>query len=195
MPRAEAVVEIAGLRLDDVPRRAAARAGGIAMKIIELRPARRDPHLVDEGDGVGQREMQPAAVAAAEQPAAATAAAAPEPVGRRPPPPDAAPAPSGGGPPALAVPRCAARAARTEAELRAHLVDHRLRRSPRFQRLGEVEAEPQRVLARAVEIDRPQVDADQLPGSHCATKRSGNAASIAGVTVMLPIGRSIVWWT
>ena len=27
------------------------------------------------------------------------------------------------------------------------------------------------------------------------TKRSGNAASIVGVTVMLEIGRSIRWWT
>ena len=97
-------------------------------------------------------KVQPAAVAAAEQ-AAAAAAAAPPPK----PPPPPPPPPAGG---ALgrrtacgrlaaggAAPAAASRPAapRAEAELRAHLVDHRLRRPPRLQRLGEIEADAQRV--------------------------------------------------
>ena len=53
----------------------------------------------------------------------------------------------------------------------------------RFDFSGFEKSKPMRSVSRsrAVEIDRPQVDADQLAGVDRATKRSGNAASIAGV--------------
>src|SRR4051812_14136322 len=73
--RAEPVVRPAGLSLDLMARRAATRSGRVTVKIIEARNAGCDRHLVDEGDGVGQRELQPATTAAAEESAAAKAAA------------------------------------------------------------------------------------------------------------------------
>ena len=57
------------------------------MEIVELGQAGPDPDLVDEGDGVGQRESQPAAVlvaAASEEAAAATTAADPARLDRAP---------------------------------------------------------------------------------------------------------------
>src|SRR5215213_8687889 len=71
--RAESVVRPSGLRLDAVARRPAGRARGRAVQIVELGPAGCNPHFVDEGDGVGQRELQPAAaVSAAKAAEAAT---------------------------------------------------------------------------------------------------------------------------
>src|SRR3954452_18889762 len=72
-PRTEAVVVPAGLRLDAVAGRAAKRARRLPVQIIELGHARTDGDLVDESDGVGQRELDPSAVAAAEWAAAAAA--------------------------------------------------------------------------------------------------------------------------
>src|SRR6185369_10725699 len=118
-PRAEAVVEIAGLRLDLVAGSAAGRPGRVAVEIVDLRQARPDDDLVDEGDRVGERELDPAAVAAAapaEEATSATAAA------------EAAPAAT-----ALRA-RSGGRTARTlrsaalAEELVAQLVHHRLRR-------------------------------------------------------------------
>ena len=53
---AEAIVEIAALRFDLVARTPAGRADGVAMEIVELRHALPDRDLVDEIDGVRQRE-------------------------------------------------------------------------------------------------------------------------------------------
>src|SRR6185369_10825870 len=122
--RAEAVVEIAGLRLDLVTGSAAGRPGRVAVEIVDLGQAGADAHLVNEGDRVGQRELDAASVAAsaaaeeaassaattASEAAAATAAATA--FGRR----------TGG--------RAAStlRSAALAEKLAAQLVDHRLRR-------------------------------------------------------------------
>src|SRR5438128_620787 len=73
---APAVVRPAALRLDHVPRRAAALPDRVAVEIVELGTAGADQHLVNEGHRVGERELQPAAAAAAEEAAAASAEAA-----------------------------------------------------------------------------------------------------------------------
>ena len=52
----------------------------------------------------------------------------------------------------------------TEAELLAELVDHRLGRAARFERVCEVEADAERVALRAVEVHGTEIDAEQLPG-------------------------------
>ena len=195
-PRAEAVVRPAGLRLDLVARRAAARPGGVAVEIIEPGQPGRDRHLVDEGDGVGQRELQPAAAAAAEEAAAAAAPAAAT---------EAAAS-------AAAPPASAGRAAagwRAAERLGAQRWRRRCgpaagggvgapaRRPDRRRNWARIwsitdcdgrrdfsgleKSKPMRsVSARAVEIDRAQVDAHQL-ARRSRTKRSGKAASIAGV--------------
>src|SRR5437868_4127566 len=74
---APAVVRPAALRLDHVPRRAAALPDRVAVEIVELGTAGADQHLVNEGHRVGERELQPAAAAAAEEAAASAEAAAP----------------------------------------------------------------------------------------------------------------------
>ena len=125
-------------------------------------------HLVDEGDGVGQRELQPAATAAAAaaaEEAAASAAAAAE-----------AAAAAGGASRLQAADRRRRRRRRPCDRSAALDLAAAARPKPNcariwsitacdgrrdFSGLREIEAEPKRVLARAVEIDRPQVDADQ----------------------------------
>src|SRR5438128_12520627 len=52
-PGSEAVVEISGLRLDQVPWRAAPLPGGIPVKIVEVQ-ARSDTYLVCEGERIGE---------------------------------------------------------------------------------------------------------------------------------------------
>src|SRR5206468_2968629 len=59
----------------------------------------------------------------------------------------------------------AALSALAETELRPDLLDHRIRRSMRFQRVAEVEPNPHLVAGRAFEIDRPKVDLDEIAGA------------------------------
>src|SRR5437667_11849487 len=89
---APAVVPPAGLRLDHVPRRAAALPDRVAVEIVELGTAGADQHHVNEGHRVGERELQPAAAADAEEtaapgepapPAAPAAPGRPTPFGQR----------------------------------------------------------------------------------------------------------------
>ena len=149
-PRAEAIVEIAKLRLHRVSRCPASRTGGIAVKIVELGTARRNPNLVDEGDRVGQRELNAAAIGAAaraaEEPAAAAAASTPaksaaaaSALRRRACNSRGRPGWRTGGTRRSAL-RAALATAAGETELRPQLVDHRLRRTPRLERVGEIEA-------------------------------------------------------
>src|SRR6185437_3733102 len=147
-PRAQSIVEIAELRLDIVARRSTARSCGVAVEIIEHRSARSDPHLVDEGDRVGQRQLHPAAAAVAAGTAEESAASA------------AAPATTKAAPAAALTATAGRRTSRalrrasawsrslsrstpgSEAELLPQLVDDRLRGLTRFQRLGEIKADP-----------------------------------------------------
>src|SRR5438067_11339079 len=75
-PRAQTVVRPSGLSLDMVPGSPAGLPGGIAMQIVERRGAGTNRHLVDEGNRVRERELQPAAASAAEETAASAEAAA-----------------------------------------------------------------------------------------------------------------------
>src|SRR5437764_7245856 len=75
-PRAQTVVRPSGLSLDMVPESPAGLPGGLAMQIVERREAGTNRHLVDEGNRVGERELQPAAASAAEETAASAEAAA-----------------------------------------------------------------------------------------------------------------------
>src|SRR6185437_10234283 len=72
--------EIAGLRLDAVPRRSPGLTGRIAVQEIDRRQPGSDDRPIHERDVVGQREGDSPAVAAAEEAttASATAAAAAE---------------------------------------------------------------------------------------------------------------------
>ena len=79
---------------------------------------------------------------------------------------------------------------RRQAELGAELVEHRLRRAVRLQRLGEVEADPQRVEPRAFEIEGSQIHADELPGD-VAREAFGKRLLEGRGNVMLPIGLAI----
>src|SRR5580765_3212749 len=128
-------------------RSATGRASGVAVEIIELGPARHDPYLVLEGDGVGQRELNPAAVLAARtaEEAAAKATAAPA----KPAAPSSTAAAFGrrswgraSSASRSTLGALASLPTLAEAELLAQLVDHRLRWAPRLQRLGEVEPNP-----------------------------------------------------
>src|SRR5690606_28071227 len=71
-PGAIAIIVIAGLELDLVPRPPSGRTHRFAVKIIELRNARSDGHLVDEVELMGQREGQPATLPAAAKPPKST---------------------------------------------------------------------------------------------------------------------------
>src|SRR5437867_535904 len=127
-------------------------AGRIAIAKIERREPGLDRHLVDEGDGVGQRELQPPAASAAEQ-------AAPAPSAKT-----AAPAEATG--PAAFRGRSAAFGRRTrgrsalgalrptlpKAELLTNLIERRLRGPARLQRLREIEPDPQRLAIGVIEI-------------------------------------------
>src|SRR3954469_9367543 len=74
--RSEPVVRPAGLRLDLMTRGAPALSCGVAVQIVDLRQARRDRYLIDEGDGVGDRELESPATAAAEEAASSASSSA-----------------------------------------------------------------------------------------------------------------------
>src|SRR5205085_2049183 len=142
--------------------------------IVELGPAGGDPDVVDEGYRVGQRELQPPATAPTAGPAEEAAAAAPTTAAEATEAAAAASLGRRGRRGGCAFRRrgrrdCALRTHRpvapAEAKLRPELVDHGLRRPPRLERLGKIEADAKRVAPRAVEVDGPEIDPDQLPGS------------------------------
>ena len=176
--RAEAVVGPAGLSLDRVARRAAAGPGCIAVQVIELRSRLARSRtlstkvIVSVSENCSRPRLPP--------PNESAAAATPRPPPNPPPPPRPC-GRSAARASARHSDRCRLSVGRqpvpcgAEAELRAHLVDHGLRRLARLQRLAEVEPDAERVLARTVEIHRSKIDAHQLSCAYCAANRSGNA--------------------